>query len=103
MTDFDNQNKGRRTASIPRLPATSLDISQETTPHQPYQLSSASSYADLHYLFGVQDPAMIAPKPAGNRRKSEKGPDHAKHRRTRSGCYTCRSRRVKVMSTALAL
>lgn len=23
--------------------------------------------------------------------------DHVKHRRTRSGCYTCRGRRVKVL------
>lgn len=65
-------------------------------------LSSASSYADLQYLFGVQDPAMLAPKPENpaksnnRRRKSNQDPQRTKHRRTRSGCYTCRSRRVKV-------
>jgi hypothetical protein len=63
----------------------------------PEQPSSASSYADLQFLFGVQDPKMV-PKPNRNRRKSTQGPDHAKHRRTRSGCFTCRSRRVKVRS-----
>jgi hypothetical protein len=63
---------------------------------EPQQLSSASSYADLNYLFGVQDTTMIAPKPNRSRRKSSQGSEHAKHRRTRSGCYTCRSRRVKV-------
>ena len=31
-----------------------------------------------------------------SRRKAPPAPDHVKHRRTRSGCYTCRSRRVKV-------
>lgn len=35
------------------------------------------------------------PKPQRPRRRKEPGPDHIKHRRTRSGCYTCRSRRVK--------
>jgi len=37
-----------------------------------------------------------APKSQRSRRKSAPGLDHIKHRRTRSGCYTCRSRRVKV-------
>jgi hypothetical protein len=60
------------------------------------QLSSARSYASLQYLFGVQDPAMLAPKGSRNRRKPAQGSEHIKHRRTRSGCYTCRSRRVKV-------
>ncbi|KAL2061737.1 hypothetical protein VTL71DRAFT_7115, partial [Oculimacula yallundae] len=62
-------------------------------------LSSASSYADLQYLFGVQDTMMNPPKPNRNRRKSNPNPDQAKHRRTRSGCYTCRSRRVKCDET----
>lgn len=30
------------------------------------------------------------------RRRPPPGSDHVKHRRTRSGCYTCRTRRVKV-------
>ncbi|KAI0171887.1 hypothetical protein GGR52DRAFT_573038 [Hypoxylon sp. FL1284] len=34
-----------------------------------------------------------------NRKKSAPGADHVKHRRTRSGCYTCRSRRVKCDET----
>ncbi|CZT00813.1 related to C6 finger domain protein [Rhynchosporium graminicola] len=62
-------------------------------------LSSASSYADLQYLFGVQDTMMNPPKPHRNRRKSNPNPDQTKHRRTRSGCYTCRSRRVKCDET----
>lgn len=31
------------------------------------------------------------------RRRQTHGADHIKHRRTRSGCFTCRSRRVKVI------
>ena len=33
------------------------------------------------------------------RRKSSAGVEQVKHRRTRSGCYTCRARRVKVFHT----
>lgn len=40
-----------------------------------------------------------APKTQRSRRKSAPGSEHIKHRRTRSGCYTCRSRRVKVLLT----
>lgn len=37
-----------------------------------------------------------------SQQKSAPGLDHIKHRRTRSGCYTCRSRRVKVSSSELS-
>lgn len=30
------------------------------------------------------------------RRRHPPGSEHVKHRRTRSGCYTCRQRRIKV-------
>ena len=33
---------------------------------------------------------------AAPRRRRQSGNDQIKHRRTRNGCYTCRSRRVKV-------
>ncbi|THV46369.1 hypothetical protein BGAL_0392g00080 [Botrytis galanthina] len=86
-----------------------LDLSKQSIPgqhlltlerdpqaqHSQQFLSSARSYADLNYLFGAQDIAMIGPIPKTNRRKSSQGIEHVKHRRTRSGCYTCRSRRVK--------
>lgn len=38
---------------------------------------------------------MEVPKPARPRRRPSRN-DLVKHRRTRNGCYTCRSRRVKV-------
>ncbi len=54
-------------------------------------------YQSLGYFTGFPEPVMFsAPKAQRNRRKSAPGLDHVKHRRTRSGCYTCRSRRVKV-------
>ncbi|KAK4151260.1 hypothetical protein C8A00DRAFT_17308 [Chaetomidium leptoderma] len=53
-------------------------------------------YQSLGYFTGFPEPIMFnAPKSQRNRRKSAPGLDHIKHRRTRSGCYTCRSRRVK--------
>ncbi|KAK4450076.1 adhesion and hyphal regulator 1 [Podospora aff. communis PSN243] len=53
-------------------------------------------YQSLGYFTGFPEPIMFnAPKAQRSRRKSAPGLDHIKHRRTRSGCYTCRSRRVK--------
>lgn len=72
-------------------------------PYLSYHQSSASAHLNSSYLF--RDPKkyssleieMITPKTARNRRKGASG-DQVKHRRTRSGCFTCRSRRVKVCS-----
>ncbi|KAK7927154.1 hypothetical protein PG985_004152 [Apiospora marii] len=62
----------------------------------------ASSYQTLNYFTGFQDPTMFqSSKPPSNRgrKKSTPGLEHVKHRRTRSGCYTCRNRRVKCDET----
>jgi hypothetical protein len=57
----------------------------------------SNPYQSLGYFTGFPEPIMFnAPKAQRSRRKSAPGLDHIKHRRTRSGCYTCRSRRVKV-------
>ena len=50
------------------------------------------------YLDYEEDPRAIAPAQgsARARRRTVAGGEHVKHRRTRSGCYTCRNRRVKV-------
>lgn len=57
----------------------------------------ANPYQSLGYFTGFPEPVMFnAPKSQRSRRKSAPMLDHIKHRRTRSGCYTCRSRRVKV-------
>ncbi|KAK3323435.1 hypothetical protein B0T19DRAFT_358636 [Cercophora scortea] len=56
----------------------------------------SNPYQSLGYFTGFPEPIMFsAPKAQRSRRKSAPGLDHIKHRRTRSGCYTCRSRRVK--------
>jgi hypothetical protein len=95
MTDPNYGNTVERIATGPYQPVASIQNTVLQTA-QPQQLSSASSYADLNFLFGAQDTTMIAPKPDRSRRKSSQGAEHTKHRRTRSGCYTCRARRVKV-------
>ncbi|EHA55479.1 hypothetical protein MGG_12339 [Pyricularia oryzae 70-15] len=61
----------------------------------------AGSYQNLGYFTGFPEPIMVnsVPKASRSRRKSAHGVDHVKHRRTRSGCYTCRSRRVKCDET----
>ncbi|KAI0202289.1 hypothetical protein F4808DRAFT_71615 [Astrocystis sublimbata] len=72
-------------------------------PQQSSQMGSHSGpltnqYQSLGYYTGFPDPIMFQePKSQNNRskKKSSAGLDHVKHRRTRSGCYTCRSRRVK--------
>lgn len=38
--------------------------------------------------------------PVRSRKRAAHGADHVKHRRTRSGCFTCRQRRVKVCPSA---
>lgn len=44
--------------------------------------------------FESPDRALL-PAQASQRRRRPPGAEHVKHRRTRSGCYTCRQRRVK--------
>lgn len=51
--------------------------------------------ASIRPFFVVSD-AQHNTKPHRARRKSSSGSEQVKHRRTRSGCFTCRTRRVKV-------
>ncbi|KAG6366185.1 hypothetical protein INS49_000361 [Diaporthe citri] len=59
-----------------------------------------NKFQNMTYYSGFPEPALFqAPRSQRNRRKSAPGADHIKHRRTRSGCFTCRSRRVKCDET----
>ena len=95
MTGVNRHGPAQISQTVAHPQAVAFETHPQGTAHS-RQRSSASSYADLKYSFGIQDQAMLAPKADKGRRKSTHGSDHAKHRRTRSGCYTCRSRRVKV-------
>ncbi|KAH8160399.1 hypothetical protein CIB48_g7848 [Xylaria polymorpha] len=86
-------------------PNTSLQDLEDARyqPQQPSQMGGhtaplANQYPSLGYYTGFPDPIVFQePKPQSSRSKKKSAPgiDHVKHRRTRSGCYTCRSRRVK--------
>jgi hypothetical protein len=80
------------------MPGVALPMS--TPPiHSPYP-------SNLGYFAAYAEPTIInAPKASKSRRRSAANQggansDQVKHRRTRSGCYTCRSRRVKVGQSA---
>ncbi|KAI1818030.1 hypothetical protein GGS20DRAFT_598341 [Poronia punctata] len=87
-------------------PNSSPQDRQEThySPHPPSQAGNPTApltnhYQSLGYYPGFSEPGLFQEaKPQGSRsrKKSAPGAEHVKHRRTRSGCYTCRTRRVKV-------
>lgn len=67
-------------------------------------VSMPGPYQQLGYFAGFPEPMMFnTGKPPKGRRKSSAGfgpgAEHVKHRRTRSGCFMCRSRRVKVRTS----
>ncbi|ROT40709.1 hypothetical protein SODALDRAFT_271668 [Sodiomyces alkalinus F11] len=62
--------------------------------------ATSSSYQAPGFLAGIHEPLIFNPSKSHKvRRKSAPGIDHVKHRRTRSGCFMCRSRRVKCDET----
>jgi hypothetical protein len=59
----------------------------------PQQLPNADV---AHWVDQEADASPIEPKAGGKGRRKPSSSEQVKHRRTRSGCYTCRQRRVKV-------
>ncbi|KAB5576563.1 hypothetical protein GE09DRAFT_626276 [Coniochaeta sp. 2T2.1] len=73
-----------------------VSLPPQQPPAVPLAGIPSNPYQSLGYFTGFPEPIMFnAPKSQRSRRKSAPGLDHVKHRRTRSGCYTCRNRRVK--------
>lgn len=60
---------------------------------QTMSMESMGSYSDFDTSNGAVPPTQGTQR---SRRRQPPGAEHVKHRRTRSGCYTCRQRRVKV-------
>ena len=56
----------------------------------------ASTGTDQWYGSEQQSSGPPSKSSAKTRLRNPPAQDHVKHRRTRSGCYTCRERRVKV-------
>jgi hypothetical protein len=78
-------------------------LALQQPPTMPLAGVPPNPYQSLGYFTGFPEPVTFnAPKSQRNRRKSAPVLD-IKHRRTRSGCYTCRSRRVKVFAISMAL
>ncbi|KAK7956194.1 uncharacterized protein PG986_005416 [Apiospora aurea] len=94
---------GAEEASSHSYPPEGITHSQiPTMPMASSGAPMASSYQNLGFYTGFPEPIMFqAPKPPSSRgrKKSTPGLEHVKHRRTRSGCYTCRNRRVKCDET----
>ena len=65
-------------------------------PALPEQQSISSMHPARWFDLDSDNAKQTAKGLARVRRRPPPGSDHVKHRRTRSGCYTCRSRRVKV-------
>ncbi|SMR52759.1 unnamed protein product [Zymoseptoria tritici ST99CH_1E4] len=63
---------------------------------QSMSMESLSSYSEFEDQRRSMQPQT---GPQRSRRRQASGSDHVKHRRTRSGCYTCRQRRVKCDET----
>ncbi|KAF3767367.1 hypothetical protein M406DRAFT_252114 [Cryphonectria parasitica EP155] len=101
MSDYYNfppSRPGSGSNPGPYQQATILSGSSSSTPNLGENIKSDTSQSALYYsglsehLIDYQTPKSSSSR---HRRKSAPTPDHIKHRRTRSGCFTCRSRRVK--------
>lgn len=68
-------------------------VDSRTHSMQSISMESLSSYSEYEDQSRSMQPQT---GPQRSRRRQASGSDHVKHRRTRSGCYTCRQRRVKV-------
>lgn len=60
------------------------------------QLDTYAAIGPDHWYESEQQSSAPPPKASTKTRQRSSGQDSVKHRRTRSGCYTCRERRVKV-------
>ncbi|GIZ43638.1 hypothetical protein CKM354_000685500 [Cercospora kikuchii] len=76
----------------PNMPADAYQQTPRLHQVQNMSMESIGSYSD----FEDAGRTILPPQaPARSRRRQPQGAEHVKHRRTRSGCYTCRQRRVK--------
>ncbi|PSS05298.1 hypothetical protein BD289DRAFT_457598 [Coniella lustricola] len=94
--NFLSSKSGARSDPALYQQAISLPGSSTSSPSVSEPLTMGSSHSPVGYAgYSEQTIDYHPPKNSRHRRKSAPGSDHVKHRRTRSGCFTCRSRRVK--------
>lgn len=72
-------------------------VSPDLYGHSIHHLHTLSN-ENLQQYSDFDDPSMglVSPHEGPKGRRRQLGLDHIKHKRTRSGCFTCRQRRVKV-------
>ncbi|KAH6607479.1 hypothetical protein Trco_003792 [Trichoderma cornu-damae] len=108
MGDYYRQFLSTMSGAEGYLPTSPDEMNQVLVPGVGLPLSTSPMHSpypsNLGYFAGYAEPAIInVPKASKSRRRSAAslggGLDQVKHRRTRSGCYTCRSRRVKCDET----
>ena len=92
MTELYTTFSPYRTQQTSVLPPPSQDYARHPSSYS-LELQHQPSFDKL---LAIARPIMIGTKSSKGRRKPAPGSEHIKHRRTRSGCYTCRQRRVKV-------
>lgn len=96
-------------SGVGNYPAINADrLSVSTLPNSSLSMPGPIMRTSYHThtlgdLKAFSDQSMLHISNAGRSRKQSMtapafGTEHVKHRRTRSGCFMCRSRRVKVMS-----
>jgi len=69
----------------------------------PLHLIATQSSEHLHQYAEYDDLGPLVSPQDGSKSKRRQlhGSDHIKHKRTRSGCFTCRARRVKVRNCSI--
>ncbi|KAL5629927.1 hypothetical protein BROUX41_001533 [Berkeleyomyces rouxiae] len=84
-------------SSRPPLPPPTAPVQAHSTAPTPASSSSSTfSHApDLPHPFSHGETTVFSIVDGQNWRRRPSGTEQVKHRRTRSGCFTCRSRRVK--------
>ncbi|KAL7796593.1 hypothetical protein V8C37DRAFT_352226 [Trichoderma ceciliae] len=108
MGDYYRQFLSTMSGAEGYLPTSPDEMSQVLMPGVALPMSTPpmhSPYPPNLGYFAYAEPAITnAPKASKSRRRSAASQggalDQVKHRRTRSGCYTCRNRRVKVGQSA---
>ncbi|RFU78747.1 hypothetical protein TARUN_3453 [Trichoderma arundinaceum] len=108
MGDYYRQFLSTMSGADGYLPTSPDEMNQVMMPGVALPLSTPPMHSpypsNLGYFGGYAEPAIVTvPKASKSRRRSAASLggnlDQVKHRRTRSGCYTCRSRRVKCDET----
>ncbi|RPA87502.1 hypothetical protein BJ508DRAFT_320515 [Ascobolus immersus RN42] len=88
---FTHHDLSRIATTTSPISSTNGDPNSAISPHTPFD--------NMTQYFSPASDSGMSSKGSRARRKSSSGSEQVKHRRTRSGCFTCRTRRVKCDET----